>query len=274
MSLLCWRIHIYLYHISYRMPKPPPFQRPKSPPLPRSYANTALVLPQLSRNNIEPTNEASSSQEIPTESKNNAKTDGQSEESTSAEDEPANLNMVENNQPTKSEPCLRNHSNNCAIPKLNSKSTESMTMTPAKPKTPLQILSSKFKSSSPKTSNTPVVFNGYDSLAKPNFANVVEKLNTISVETGVQGKASGKLAPKTESIIMFGTGAMTPCCRICHSGVSREQLISPCNCKGSLGHVHRSCLEQWLNEAGRSTCELCFHQYNAIQTRRRVLHTA
>lgn len=57
-------------------------------------------------------------------------------------------------------------------------------------------------------------------------------------------------------------------CRICHTGASRERLISPCHCKGSLAYVHLSCLERWLNQAGRSDCELCMYKYEAVSTMR------
>lgn len=57
-------------------------------------------------------------------------------------------------------------------------------------------------------------------------------------------------------------------CRICHTSSELENLISPCNCKGSLAFVHLSCLERWLNQSSRSYCELCMFQYNAIETKR------
>ncbi|XP_044264904.1 E3 ubiquitin-protein ligase MARCHF3-like isoform X1 [Tribolium madens] len=58
-------------------------------------------------------------------------------------------------------------------------------------------------------------------------------------------------------------------CRICHANnVPGENLISPCRCKGSLAYVHLSCLETWINESFRLTCELCGFRYRSIQTRR------
>lgn len=61
-------------------------------------------------------------------------------------------------------------------------------------------------------------------------------------------------------------------CRICHvNQISGENLISPCHCKGSLGFVHLSCLERWLNQSGRSNCELCGFKYNSVRTLRYTL---
>ncbi|NWH25105.1 MARH3 ligase, partial [Grus americana] len=48
-----------------------------------------------------------------------------------------------------------------------------------------------------------------------------------------------------------------PMCRICHEGSSQEDLLSPCECTGTLGTIHRSCLEHWLSSSNTSYCELC-----------------
>ncbi|XP_056599230.1 E3 ubiquitin-protein ligase MARCHF3 [Triplophysa dalaica] len=50
-------------------------------------------------------------------------------------------------------------------------------------------------------------------------------------------------------------------CRICHEGSCAGDLLSPCECAGSLAMVHRICLEHWLMSSGTSHCELCHYQY-------------
>lgn len=50
-------------------------------------------------------------------------------------------------------------------------------------------------------------------------------------------------------------------CRICHMGEPRQELINPCNCRGTLGYVHRRCLESWLSRSGLKQCELCLYVY-------------
>jgi len=51
-------------------------------------------------------------------------------------------------------------------------------------------------------------------------------------------------------------------CRICHEGESGgERLISPCLCSGSVGLLHRSCIERWLSSVNKDTCELCHQKY-------------
>ncbi|XP_037078264.1 E3 ubiquitin-protein ligase MARCHF3-like [Pollicipes pollicipes] len=54
---------------------------------------------------------------------------------------------------------------------------------------------------------------------------------------------------------------MGPFCRICHEGESREALISPCRCAGSVGLVHVSCIEKWLSAANKDSCEICMYKY-------------
>ncbi len=60
-----------------------------------------------------------------------------------------------------------------------------------------------------------------------------------------------------------------PYCRICyeHTVQRHNPLLTPCNCRGSLRHVHRRCLLRWvlLNEARPETkCHLCGAAY-AVQ---------
>ena len=54
-------------------------------------------------------------------------------------------------------------------------------------------------------------------------------------------------------------------CRIClDTDDDDRELISPCNCSGTMALVHRDCLQHW-REAGPETaaisCELCKNDY-------------
>lgn len=60
----------------------------------------------------------------------------------------------------------------------------------------------------------------------------------------------------------------TPMCRICHEDGLHEELLSPCECLGSLATIHRSCLEHWLSSSGTSLCELCQHQFTVKKQQR------
>ena len=59
-------------------------------------------------------------------------------------------------------------------------------------------------------------------------------------------------------------------CRICCDS-TKEKLISPCYCIGSHGFVHLSCLERWLSEAGRKSCEVCLFKFSAEIKRKSIL---
>lgn len=63
----------------------------------------------------------------------------------------------------------------------------------------------------------------------------------------------------------------TSMCRICHDGGVQEELLSPCECSGSLSSVHRSCLERWLSASGTSICELCQYQFTVKRRSRSLL---
>uniref|UniRef100_UPI0037E904F3 E3 ubiquitin-protein ligase MARCHF3-like n=1 Tax=Semicossyphus pulcher TaxID=241346 RepID=UPI0037E904F3 len=63
----------------------------------------------------------------------------------------------------------------------------------------------------------------------------------------------------------------TSMCRICHEGGAQEELLSPCECSGSLSTIHRSCLEHWLSASGTSFCELCHYQFTVQKKSRSLL---
>ncbi|KAF5292595.1 hypothetical protein FQA39_LY13928 [Lamprigera yunnana] len=54
-------------------------------------------------------------------------------------------------------------------------------------------------------------------------------------------------------------------CRICHGGESIGNLLSPCQCRGSIASTHIQCLERWLKESATSHCELCGYHYTIIR---------
>jgi hypothetical protein len=57
-------------------------------------------------------------------------------------------------------------------------------------------------------------------------------------------------------------------CRICHQNESFElksDLISPCNCSGSMANVHQHCLQRWASIASTSVCDICGFNYNCRQ---------
>ena len=49
-------------------------------------------------------------------------------------------------------------------------------------------------------------------------------------------------------------------CRICLE--TDATVIRPCFCKGTAGGVHNKCLEKWLEESGKNSCEICRAEYH------------
>ncbi|VDK33239.1 unnamed protein product [Taenia asiatica] len=53
-----------------------------------------------------------------------------------------------------------------------------------------------------------------------------------------------------------------PRCRICYEeGIDPSSLISPCRCKGTVGLLHKTCLEHWLQVSQTISCEICGYSY-------------
>ncbi|CEM22827.1 unnamed protein product [Vitrella brassicaformis CCMP3155] len=70
-----------------------------------------------------------------------------------------------------------------------------------------------------------------------------------------------------------GTGASeSPTCWICYSNDEEHDLISPCECKGSIGWVHQECLRKWLASRPLSRrefrCSNCGQHYRYTITRK------
>lgn len=56
-------------------------------------------------------------------------------------------------------------------------------------------------------------------------------------------------------------------CRICQSNSTTDMIQSPCLCKGSMGNVHKHCLEKWLHISSTNSCELCSFKFRVVQGR-------
>lgn len=58
-----------------------------------------------------------------------------------------------------------------------------------------------------------------------------------------------------------------PSCRVCHCTGS-EQLISPCDCSGSVKWVHETCLVKWMKSSFKESCELCRREIEIAKRRK------
>ncbi|XP_075534486.1 uncharacterized protein LOC142568371 [Dermacentor variabilis] len=67
--------------------------------------------------------------------------------------------------------------------------------------------------------------------------------------------------PQTLASSLNVTASSGPICRICHEGDQQDPLVSLCRCSGTMGLVHVTCLERWLNARNIDHCELCHHRF-------------
>jgi hypothetical protein len=51
-------------------------------------------------------------------------------------------------------------------------------------------------------------------------------------------------------------------CRICLSEENEKDIVSPCDCKGSVKYVHKECLQKWVDVKGSLKCDICKERYN------------
>ncbi|XP_077564791.1 E3 ubiquitin-protein ligase MARCHF2-like [Haemaphysalis longicornis] len=58
----------------------------------------------------------------------------------------------------------------------------------------------------------------------------------------------------------------TPMCRICFRGARAGSLLTPCNCRGTIGFVHKACLEEWLSRRNTDECNICSYKFQVERT--------
>lgn len=58
-----------------------------------------------------------------------------------------------------------------------------------------------------------------------------------------------------------------PLCKYCQDSEDLSELITPCACKGSVGFVHRRCLDQWREKNAQAyhRCDICKTAYQFEQ---------
>ncbi len=78
----------------------------------------------------------------------------------------------------------------------------------------------------------------------------------MGAKSGFSKKIERKDKESDESSVGCRTSVS---CRICQQ--SSGKLLQPCACKGSVGFIHNSCLNTWLDTKGEDVCELCETKY-------------
>lgn len=71
------------------------------------------------------------------------------------------------------------------------------------------------------------------------------------------------ILPVSCSFSSISLGDDLAMCRICHNtgGKENEPLQRVCWCKGTMGDVHKSCLEAWLSSVYSDRCPICHYHF-------------
>lgn len=97
----------------------------------------------------------------------------------------------------------------------------------------------------------------------PHFVEASQNLSQSLVNAGCETSLSDSQANEelTEIISLDETSSESGEyeCRICRCA-GEENLLSPCQCMGSTGWVHESCLVRWLKLSRTAQCEVCFQE--------------
>ncbi|XP_043282761.1 E3 ubiquitin-protein ligase MARCHF2-like [Venturia canescens] len=91
-----------------------------------------------------------------------------------------------------------------------------------------------------------------------------------NIEKSVSFDTNDENVARKERIFRRSTasGSSEISCRICYDTNPLIPITFPCKCKGTMGAIHLACLERWLEESNRKSCELCGHEFEVERTPR------
>ncbi|KAH6934242.1 hypothetical protein HPB50_022124 [Hyalomma asiaticum] len=84
-------------------------------------------------------------------------------------------------------------------------------------------------------------------------------LGDCSLASGAQRRTSA------ESLNLSNSSDGAPTCRICFFGDAKQPLLEPCNCRGTIGFVHRHCLERWIQRMADPQCQVCHFRFTVTK---------
>lgn len=116
-----------------------------------------------------------------------------------------------------------------------------------------RISSSNDLFDSPKTSQASEACSKQES--RLYISPVIVHLRQNEPRSGGSGAKSHNSASSSSSVV----------CRICHDDDKTGMLICPCDCAGTLGLIHTSCLEKWLSTSNTDKCEICKFRFQIIR---------
>ena len=54
-------------------------------------------------------------------------------------------------------------------------------------------------------------------------------------------------------------------CRVCFETTDQNQMISPCDCSGTMAHIHIQCLKNTIEKNGEEKCRICGQNWRGIK---------
>jgi hypothetical protein len=100
---------------------------------------------------------------------------------------------------------------------------------------------------------------------KEKFSRSGSKNASISTQTSVNYTI---LSPMSVANLNSTTINSAILCRICYNSDIKEPLLQPCDCSGTMGLIHRSCLERWLSQCNKNQCEICGFEHKVERKNR------
>lgn len=100
---------------------------------------------------------------------------------------------------------------------------------------------------------------------KDKFVRSSSKNQSTSTQTSVNYTI---LSPMSVHNLNSTTLTSAILCRICYNSDNKEPLLQPCDCSGTMGLIHRSCLERWLSQCNKNQCEICGVDYKVERKNR------
>ncbi|RXG56816.1 E3 ubiquitin-protein ligase MARCH2 [Armadillidium vulgare] len=113
----------------------------------------------------------------------------------------------------------------------------------------------------PKT-NSEIEINDSPQSSSSSLTNEPQSNNNVKININSETAKNHRKFPTFKVEINIPEAEEEECdqvCRICHGGESVEKFVYPCKCRGTLGAVHKSCIELYLNRdfKRQSVCDIC-----------------
>ena len=53
-------------------------------------------------------------------------------------------------------------------------------------------------------------------------------------------------------------------CRICFETTNQNEMLSPCDCSGTMAYIHSNCLKNWIQTKNEVICDICKQKWRGV----------